>query len=148
MKVDIPKISVTHNMIIQNDYVWGVDIDDTLLLWDVPLDTPGVRIVEFQEPHLKDITRAVINENNLRLMKEKKVRGCFIILWSQGGYEYAIHVANALYINDYVDMIMTKPVGLIDDLPSSAWLPQPVNIPYTKNYKKPKPVSEDTKEIK
>lgn len=121
--------------VVENDHPWGVDIDDTLLLWDVPVNTPGVRVVEFQEPHLKDITRAVVNENNLRLMKEKKHRGCFIILWSQGGYEYAKAVRDALHLQDYVDLIMTKPVGLIDDLPSSAWLPGPVNIPYNKNYK-------------
>lgn len=123
--------------VIRNDHPWGCDIDDTLLLWDVPLDTPGVRVVEFQEPHLKDITRAVVNENNLRLMKEKKQRGCFIVLWTQGGYAYAESVMKALFIENYVDLVMTKPVGLIDDLPSSAWLPPSINIPYTKNYKKP-----------
>ena len=112
------------------------------------MDTPGVRIVEFIEPHGGQLVRVVVNENNIRLLKEKKARGCFIVLHSQGGYKYSVAVRNALEITDYVDLTMTKFVGLIDDLPSSVWLPNPINIPYTKNYKKPKQVSEDTKETK
>jgi predicted phosphatase len=119
---------------IDNDVVWVVDIDDTLLLWDIQDVT--VPYTRFTEPHLGNYIRVHVNVNNIRLMKEKKKRGATIILWSQGGYEYAEVVAKALDITKYVDYVMTKPVGVIDDLEASAWMPKAVNIPYTKNYKK------------
>lgn len=143
MRRDIVKYELPKDIVIENDHPWGVDIDDTLLLWDVPVTTPGVKTVTFLHPTLGYTISVVINENNLLLMKEKKGRGCFIVLWSQGGYEYGRVVRDALNLQGFVDLIMTKPVGLIDDLPSSAWLPSPVNIPHTKNYK-----TTNTKETK
>lgn len=120
--------------VVDNDIIWVTDVDDTLLLWDVkPGQIPGV---SFKEPHLGNNITVAINENNIRLMKEKKKRGATIILWSQGGYEYAEAVAKALNITEYVDYVMTKPSGVIDDLEASAWMPKAVNIPHTKNYKK------------
>lgn len=120
--------------VINDDCIWCVDIDDTLLLWDECRSTNST--VEFTEPHSKDKIIVAINENNIRLMKEKKSRGATVILWSQGGYEYAESVAKALCLEEYVDFIMTKPVGLIDDLEANHWMPKAVNIPHTKNYKK------------
>jgi len=120
-------------IVVENEAVWGVDIDDTLLLWDVPKEGP---MVTFTEPHTKDSITVPINENNIRLLKEKKARGAYIILWSQGGWEYAKTVADALGLHDYIDLIMTKPIGIIDDLEAHAWMPKAVNIPHTKNYKK------------
>ncbi len=119
--------------VLKNDHPWAVDIDDTLLLWDVPKKDP---MVTFTEPHSGDSITVPINENNIRLLKEKKSRGALVILWTQGGYEYGDVVATALNIREYVDIIMTKPVGLIDDLEAHAWMPKAVNIPHTKNYKK------------
>lgn len=120
-------------LVLRNDRPWGVDIDDTLLLWDAPKEGP---MVTFIEPHSGDEITVPINENNIRLLKEKKARGCSIVLWTQGGYEYANAVATALNIRGHVDLIMGKPEGIIDDLEASAWMPKAVNIPYTKNYKK------------
>lgn len=120
-------------LVVRSESPWGVDIDDTLLLWDVPKEGA---MVTFTEPHTGDSITVPINENNIRLLKEKKSRGAFIILWSQGGWEYGNAVATALGIRQYVNLIMTKPIGLIDDLEASAWMPKAINIPHTKNYKK------------
>lgn len=119
--------------VIASEHIWCTDIDDTLLLWDAPKEGP---MVEFVEPHSGETINVPINENNIRLMKEKKSRGATIVLWSQGGWEYAEVVAKALNIESYVDFVMTKPSGLIDDLEAHAWMPKAVNIPHTKNYKK------------
>lgn len=149
MKVDIGTIlEYKPSNVVENDHPWGCDIDDTLLLWDVPVGTENTNSVEFIEPNCGQSIHVVINDNNIRLLKEKKARGCYIVLWSQGGFKYCRAVRDALKLYDHVDLVMTKPVGLIDDLPPSAWLPNPVNIPYTKNYKKPKPTSKDVKENK
>lgn len=120
---------------IHSESVWACDIDDTLIIWNA--DTTGNKTITFTEPHTNDIITVVVNENNIRLLKEKKSRGSFIILWSQGGWQYAETIAVALGIEKYVDIVMSKPVGLIDDLPAEKWLPNPVNIDYRTNYKKP-----------
>jgi hypothetical protein len=121
--------------VLRNENPWASDIDDTLLMWDVPL-SEDVPTVDILDPLTKTNIRVAVNENNLRLVKEKKARGHAIILWSQGGPEYAEAVAIALGITDIVDVAMGKPVGIIDDLPCTAWLPASVNIAYTKNYKR------------
>lgn len=120
--------------VINDDNIWCTDIDDTLLMWDIDKHTNPY--VDFIEPHSGDNIRVAINENNIRLLKEKKSRGNTIILWSQGGYEYAEAVAKALNLVEYIDFVMNKPIGLIDDLEASAWMPKAVNILHTKNYKK------------
>jgi phosphoserine phosphatase len=124
-------------IVVDKDQVWCTDIDDTLLLWNVSIDK-DIKYVEFIEPLLNERMRVAVNVNNLRLMKEKKARGCAIVLWSQGGPIYVEAVAKALGITHIVDIAMGKPIGVIDDLPCTAWMPESVNIHHDKNYKKSK----------
>jgi hypothetical protein len=119
--------------LIKSELVWCVDVDDTLVIWGA--DKHLHPTIDFVEPHSKDEIKVVVNLNNIRLLKEKKARGCFIVLWSQGGWEYAAEIATALKLNDFIDIVMTKPTGIIDDLHPSEWMPGNVNIPHTKNYK-------------
>jgi hypothetical protein len=49
------------------------------------------------------------------LLKEMKGRQRFIIVWSAAGAQWANTIVEALGIEDYVDLILTKPLGYVDD---------------------------------
>jgi hypothetical protein len=104
--------------VIENEHIVCFDVDDTLVMWDIPaglamdavlFDNFGV--AEFLLPHAAHI----------KLLKQFKVRGQFVIVWSQGGHKWASEVVNRLELNDYVDLVMTKPQWVVDDLPMGAW---------------------------
>jgi hypothetical protein len=93
------------------------DVDDTLVLWPefgsedfgYTLDL-GAGI--FVRPH----------EFHIQKLKEHKVRGHKVVVWSQGGSEWAEKVCKALGIEAYVDVVISKPRWFYDDLPASAFL--------------------------
>jgi len=91
------------------------DVDNTLVMWpggstgfkgavdgkDL-IDIAGYKV----SPHLKHI----------QLLKDYKVSGCDIIVWSQAGKAWANAVVDALGIREFVDYCLTKPDVYVDDL--------------------------------
>jgi predicted phosphatase len=105
-------------IVLENDNVVCFDVDDTLVIWNVPqsmmdqtitFDNFGVDVQLL--PHHKHIT----------LMKQFKARGHKVIIWSQGGYQWAREIVKKLDIEQYVDIIICKPKWLVDDVPPSGW---------------------------
>lgn len=99
----------------KNDHVICFDVDDTLVMWDYPinLDSWIVRVGGYQvTPHLYHI----------EAIKKAKARGHYVIVWSQGGQEWASEVVRTLQLQDYVDLVMCKPKWIFDDLPPDAWM--------------------------
>lgn len=110
------------------------DCDDTLVMWDVPNLPYELMSFEDQVMMDKDDIVAVkdpyaskpgedpvyINlrkhHKHIKLLKDHHARGFSNIIWSAGGYEWAQEVVNALQLNDYVDIIMAKPLKYVDDL--------------------------------
>lgn len=119
-------------MTILNERIYCFDVDDTLIRWDLNSEQP----IKAFDPILKDIIDIVPNLNIVRLLKEKKARGCYIIVWSLGGASYAEAVVKALHLDSYVDLIMTKPAGIIDDKDPVEWLPRRIYIDPNANYKR------------
>lgn len=106
------------------------DIDDTLLYWDSEkvrnqfqeAGKPLPRTVKFQvgscivekyviEPHVKELI----------LQKES---GATIVVWSASGHVWAEAVVKALGIEEYVDIISSKPVRIYDDKDPEFWMPK------------------------
>ena len=54
-------------------------------------------------------------------MREFKARGHYVIVWSQGGWEWAEAVVKALGLEDLVDEVKTKPQWMVDDICPSIW---------------------------
>lgn len=75
------------------------------------------------------------NLNTIRLLQEKKHQGYTVIVWSQGGAEWAEAVVNAVGLRGVVDFTFKKPKGYVDDLPSSAWMGEQIFIPADRRYK-------------
>jgi hypothetical protein len=114
--------------IIKSENVWVVDVDETL----IQHKSGTLRI---QCPLLKTYSSFTPCEGNITLLKEKFVRGCYIVVWSQGGFAWAETVVNALQLNEYVHTIMSKPVGYIDDKEIDEWFPKRVYIKPETRYK-------------
>jgi hypothetical protein len=104
--------------VIENENMVCIDVDDTLVIWNIPAGYEGKSILfnnfgyaEWLLPH----------EHHIKLLKQFKARGQFVVVWSQGGYQWAREVVKALKLEDYVDLVMSKPKWIIDDLPAGAW---------------------------
>lgn len=117
------------------------DVDDTLVLWHVNLDdVPKVKIIsppskhfvgqleefevpeyeEYLTPHLKHIEE----------LKKLKLKGHTIIVWSQGGHDWAASVVKGLNLEEYVDYVIEKPTKYYDDLDSRTFMGHNIFIPY------------------
>src|SRR3990167_4522800 len=81
------------------------DVDDTLVMWD------------FKEGSLL-IDGVCVNPHttHIEMLKEYKERGYNIVVWSQGGSDWAAAVVKELKLEDIVDLVITKPMVYIDDL--------------------------------
>ncbi len=108
-----------------------IDVDDTLVMWDECTK----REINFKDPYSGELLTAWVNENNVRLLKEKARRGYTVIVWSLGGYAHAAAVVKALKLQKYVDVCMTKPSCYIDDMPVCAWFPARVYLKPNIRYK-------------
>jgi len=104
--------------VIENENIVCIDVDDTLAIWNIPPGREGEAILfnnfgfaEWLLPH----------GAHIKLLKQFKARGQFVIVWSQGGYQWAHEVVKCLKLTKYVDLVMAKPKWIIDDLPAAAW---------------------------
>lgn len=112
--------------------IWCFDVDGTLIDWNVN----GNDVISIADPiDETNCLVAAINHNNIRLLKEKKARGCTVIVWSQGGFAHAEQIVKALQLEAWVDLVMTKPAGIVDDIDPQDWLPKRVMIPIDAKYK-------------
>lgn len=104
--------------VIESNNMVCFDVDDTLVMWDIPEshDHEAFMFDSFGYP-----TRLLPHLKHVELLKQFKVRGHLVVVWSQGGHEWAAAVVKKLGIEEYVDMVMTKPKWIVDDLPPSAW---------------------------
>jgi phosphoserine phosphatase len=99
------------------------DVDDTLVIWDwKKLNPDGVGLIqvgtELVMPH----------QRHIELMKQFKARKHTVVVWSQGGHEWAEAVCKALGIEDVVDFVMDKPNWYVDDLHATAWMRAPIYL--------------------
>ena len=120
--------------VVQNENTWFFDCDDTLVLWDERLQAGNPKIT-INDPHLDTLLELEPNYNNITLLKEKSMRGCHVVVWSQGGWAWALAVVEALKLTTYVDCVMTKPAGVVDDLPVDKWMPVSFTMDAKKRYK-------------
>jgi len=111
--------------IVENDHVVCFDVDSTLIewIWD-----------QFEKSELYDQGNLIdIRMNNyatsvkphkvhIELLKRYKAKGKFVIVWTQSGYAWGEAVVKALGIEEYVDVILTKPEKYIDDLKADEWM--------------------------
>lgn len=107
-------------LVFKTDQVVCIDCDDTLVMWalddtskNIPIEDPYIPgVINYVTPH----------EKHVKLVQQYKGRGFTVIVWSAGGVEWAHNVVKALKLEDYVDIVLTKPSRYVDDLPCGEWM--------------------------
>ena len=90
------------------------DCDDTLVMWDIPEGFPTDDLVNVNCRHYSDALAP--NKYNVDLLKKFASSGHYVVVWSQGGADWAEAVVKALGLEGYVQAVMSKPNYFIDDL--------------------------------
>ena len=98
------------------------DVDDTLVMWDVPKSASDddLKANMVSVKCRRRFSNVYKNIHNINLLKKMANRGHSIVVWSAGGSDWAEAVINALKLQDYVDVITTKPTYYIDDISDPA----------------------------
>lgn len=93
------------------------DVDNTLVLFGLPDDENTIVLFENQIE-----CRIRPNKKIIEKLKEHKLRGHTVVVWSQGGVDWAETVVKQLNLQSVVDVVMTKPTWFIDDLSSNEFM--------------------------
>lgn len=113
----------------ETELVVSFDVDDTLVLHD-PVRTDNKTLIKIKDPYMSDNSsvKVYVHQAHVDLLKQFKHRGYTVIVWSAGGSKWANEVIKALKIEEYVDIVITKPVKLFDDLPLNEALGQRIYL--------------------
>tara|TARA_R100001086_G_scaffold156380_1_gene83647 strand:- start:1846 stop:2199 length:354 start_codon:yes stop_codon:yes gene_type:complete len=93
------------------------DVDETLIRWH-PIESEIII----------DGHAMGINWNVIKYMRKCKANGMTVVVWSQGGCEWAEEVVKVLNIESMVDVCLSKPSIYVDDLGQFAWMGEWVKV--------------------
>ncbi len=106
------QIISTHKIVV-------CDVDDTLILWNVS---------EYPTLTKKRITygsyapEVAVHTKNVNLLIKLAKLDYTIIVWSMTGFDWAEAVVNALELQPYVTVCMSKPRLYVDDKEAERWM--------------------------
>lgn len=113
------------------------DVDDTLVMWDGTPEQLAKYGVEFECPGSHTIIDGEIvptpswkstllpHAYHIEQLIKHKMRGHTNIVWSAGGYDWAEAVIRTLKLEQYVDLVISKPIWCYDDLQPNEFIPKP-----------------------
>jgi len=98
---------------LDNDKLLMVDVDSTLFMYDWP-ESMNDKVIYinnngWQQP-------VVLNTNHIELIKKFKWLGYGVVIWSLTGSAWAAKAAKICGLEEYVDLVMSKPLFYCDDL--------------------------------
>jgi hypothetical protein len=113
------------------------DCDDTLIFWSPndkeKLEKEGIAItcptsLELDEDGILvqkgNWTQTVLpHKKHIEQLKTFKSRGHIVVVWSAGGADWASAAVKALKLEQYVDLCISKPTWVMDDLPVTEFMP-------------------------
>ena len=120
--------------ILESEQIVCVDCDDSLILWKKA--GKGDKVISFNDPYDSSQHYVVVHEPHVKILKDRKARGAVIIVWSQSGYKWAEAIVRALKIEQYVDIVSSKPILVIDDKPVEEWMGERLYLPEKSKYGK------------
>ena len=109
------------------------DVDDTLVMWGKD-GIVGEDLIEIKEPHYGRVEILAPHKGHIKILKDRKARGSFIVVWSAGGFAWAEAVVKALGLENYVDLVMTKPHAYVDDKVAADIMGERIYLPYKGGY--------------
>lgn len=119
--------------IISQESTVFCDVDDTLVMWGFKAKK-GQKLVAITNPHDGTQEYFATHPGHIKVLKDRKARGSFIVVWSSGGYAWANAVVKALGLEQYVDLVMTKPHLYMDDKQPSEIMGERLYIPFGSGY--------------
>jgi hypothetical protein len=111
-----------------------VDCDDTLIMWGEYKEFDIREKIEIKSPYDNTSSFHFIHKGHIKVLKDRKARGSFIVVWSAGGFAWAEAVVKALGLEEYVDLCMTKPHAYIDDKKAEEFMGEHIYLPYGSGY--------------
>lgn len=122
--------------VYSTDKVVCIDCDDTLVLWptgkEYPYNHDATKQLEGTKPFLDSIGNQIYyltpHKQHINLLKRYKSEGFTILVWSAGGYRWAETVVKTLKLEEFVDIILSKPDRYIDDEHCKSWFGQRIYI--------------------
>ena len=112
--------------VLESELVVYFDVDETLISFDERYKNLPKKKIGPEGSRLD----GYINEKLIAKIKEHRARNHAIVVWSAGGYQWALDVVTALKIEDHVDAVMAKPRWFYDDQPSNVFMDDKVRIHY------------------
>jgi len=113
------------------------DVDDTLVLWSPTQEQLEKEGIDFECPGsfalIDDelvksppwIARLVPHKLHIEQLRKHKMRNHTIIVWSAGGWDWAEAVVRTLKLENVVDLVISKPTWVYDDLQPAEFMPKP-----------------------
>jgi hypothetical protein len=109
------------------------DVDDTLVIWDHTDENGGhhKNAIAFSDPNIGNHTVYLLpHKTHINTLIRNHGRGKHIIVWSAAGARWALEVVEKLGLQQYITLIMEKPVCYVDDSPMENWKPKRIYIPH------------------
>lgn len=97
--------------VIENEMIVGIDVDKTLV------EPSAFGPIQITNPYSNTTDSYRILTQHVELLKQYHGRGMFVVVWSAGGVLWAKTVIEILGLTDYVHLVQTKPIKIVDDLP-------------------------------
>jgi hypothetical protein len=107
------------------------DVDDTLIIYSPKSQqeqTFPKQHFEFEILGEKYDFYAHVHTLHLKYLRRKAKSGMPIVVWSASGALWAEKIVEALGLTEFVDIVMGKPLNVIDDMDPVHWLPQRVYL--------------------
>ncbi len=110
-----------------------VDVDDTLVLWDIS-EYPETARIEVKGAN--GMVELVPHQKNINTLIKFWKLGYTVNVWSASGWGWALSVVAALELSPFVNQVGCKPLYYFDDKPCEKWMGDRV-------YRDPKTGTED-----
>lgn len=125
-------------VVIEGDKIVYVDVDNTLIMTEKDIKAVAedeghflemkefLGTVKMRPPAHQDLMEFYVNNENVELVKHISKMGTKIVVWSKSGYRWAAEAVEQLELEEFVDLIISKPNDIIDDLPAEKFIPKPM----------------------
>jgi|SRR5581483_1057602 len=120
------------------------DVDDTLVRWNpsqaekdkygIDFTCPGGLWMNPDGELVQSgswTERLVPHHQHIEQLKAHKMRGHTVVVWSAGGWDWAEAVVRTLKLEQYVDLVISKPTWCYDDLQPNEFIPKPQFIKWS-----------------
>lgn len=102
--------------------VFTFDVDQTLVSERRDEHSAREGDLEIMNPYTNDKCFVSPHKGHIDLLKEMFGRGRYVVVWSAAGGKWADAVVKKLNLEQYVHLVITKPLAYVDDKPVESWL--------------------------